>query len=445
VGTREDSAGDDWLCLATRPWLLLLCPVIPSLRSDFNARFRPEAYRNLRHSIDAIARTQVAFPIAETPCFLPQSLLDAMADIGADLTLQLLDDPAYLARSRAAIPERWRCADENAHPHFLTADFGLVRDADGSLAPRLVEMQAFPSVFGFQFAVSEEYRTAYALDPSLRYLFGDLDAEEYWKMLARTIVADHDPENVVLVDVDPPHQKTLPDFNITSDRLGIPVVDIAEIEPMDAASMSPGQRRRLGYRFGKKLIPIRRIYNRAIVDELVKKQVPLQFDYRESFDVEWAGHPNWYFHVSKFSIPFLDHPAVPPAFFLDQLDRDAAFRERFQANREGWILKPLFSFAGQGIRFAPSDEDLRAIPASERSSWLLQERVTFVPVIDTPFGLTQAEIRVLYVWPDRATLAPLIALVRLGRGAMMGVDHNRGQSWVGASAAFFSAQTFTPK
>lgn len=419
--------------------------MIPSLRSDFNARFRPEAYRNLRHSLDAIARTTVAFPIAETPCFFPHTLLDEMAGIGADLTLRLVDDPAYLARSRAAIPERWRCADENTHPHFLTADFGLVRNADGSLAPRLVEMQAFPSVFGFQFAASEEYRAAFGLDPSLRYLFGGLDESAYWKLLDRTIVAGHDPETVVLVDVDPLHQKTLPDFNITADRLGIPVVDVASLEPMDPASRSPGQMRRLGYRNGSRLIPIRRIYNRAIVDELVRKQVPLQFDYRESFDVEWAGHPNWYFHVSKFSIPFLDHPAVPAAFFLDQVDRDAVLRERFETNRDGWILKPLFSFAGQGIRFAPTDDDLASIPRAERSQWLLQERVTFVPVIETPFGPTQAEIRILYVWPDRATLTPLTSLVRLGRGAMMGVDHNRGQRWVGASAAFFAAQSFTPK
>ncbi len=419
--------------------------MIPSLRSDFNARFRPEAYRNLRHSLDAIARTHVAFPIAETPCFFPEDLLEEMARIGADLTLRLVNDPAYLARSLAAIPERWRCADQNTHPHFLTADFGLVRNADGALAPKLVELQAFPSVFGFQFAACEEYRIAFALDPSLQYLFGGLDQSAYWKLLARAIVAGHDPESVVLIDVDPANQKTLPDFHITADRLGIPIVDIADLQPIDAPSKSPGQLRRLAYPSGKKLVPIRRIYNRAIVDELLRRQVSLQFDYRESFDVEWAGHPNWYFHVSKFSIPFLDHPAVPRAFFLDQLYRNAELRDLFKANRDDWILKPLFSFAGQGIRFAPADADLAAIPAAQRSSYILQQRVTFVPVIDTPFGLTQAEIRILYVWPDRAALTPLTSLVRLGRGQMMGVDHNQGQAWVGASAAFFLTQTSTPK
>ena len=415
--------------------------MIPDLRHDFNTRFRPETFRAMLHSLDAIARIHVAFPVAETPCFFPASMLDEMSRIGIDLTLQLVNDPAYLARSLTAIPEAWRAADQNAHPHFLTADFGLVREPSGRLAPRLVEMQAFPSVFGFQWAVSEAYRSAFSLDPSLRYLLGGLDEAQFWKLLTRTIVAGHDPETVVLIDVDPAHQKTLPDFHITADRLGIRIVDIAALEVLDPAQNSPTHRPRLAYRNNGRLIPIRRIYNRAIVDELVRKQIPLPFDYRQSFDVEWAGHPNWYFHVSKFSIPFLDHPAVPPAVFLDDWFRNPASPNsknsaRLPTSRDHLILKPLYSFAGQGILFAPTDDQLAAIPPAQRPHYLLQERVTFVPIIQTPFGPTQAEIRILYVWPDGGQLTPLLSLVRLGRGQMMGVDHNKGQSWVGASAAY---------
>ena len=410
--------------------------MIPALRHDFNTRFRPETFRTMLHSLDAIARTHVAFPVAETPCFFPSSMLDEMARIGIDLTLQLVNDPAYLARSLAAIPEPWRAADQNAHPHFLTADFGLVREDTGRLAPRLVEMQAFPSVFGFQWAASEAWRSAFSLDPSLRYLLGNLDEAQFWKLLARTIVAGHDPETVVLIDVDPANQKTLPDFHITADRLGIRIVDIAALEILDAAPDSPHHLPRLGYRANGRLIPIRRIYNRAIVDELVRRQIPLQFDYRQPFDVEWAGHPNWYFHVSKFSLPWLDHPAVPPAVFLSDWF-NGKHRNRLPADLNDWILKPLYSFAGQGIHFAPTDEQLAAIPPGQRNQYLLQQRVSFEPVIDTPAGPTNAEIRILYVWPDHGDLTPLTCLVRLGRGKMMGVDHNRGQSWVGASSALF--------
>jgi len=411
--------------------------VIPELRQDFNARFRPEAFRSLLRGLDTMAHTHIAFPIAETPCFFPQSLLDEIAAIGIDLTLRLVGDPAYLAQSLAAIPEPWRAASQTAHPHFLTADFSLVREPDGRLAPRLVEMQAFPSVFGFQWALSEAYRSTFTMSPTLHYLFGGLDEPGFWKLLDRTIVAGHDPETVVLIDVDPAHQKTLPDFHITADRLGIGIADIAQIEPVEPPTSAPGQIRRLGYRSNGRLIPIRRIYNRAIVDELVRKRIALHFDYREPYDVEWAGHPNWYFHISKFSLPWLRHPAVPPAVFLDDWFGNPGVRDRLPADRNRWILKPLFSFAGQGIQFAPTDEQLAAIPLERRADYLLQERVTFVPVIDTPAGPTQAEIRILYVWPDLGDLTPLLSLVRLGRGTMMGVDHNQGQTWVGASAAFF--------
>jgi hypothetical protein len=421
--------------------------VIPALRQDFNTHFRPETFRTLLHGLDAVARTRVAFPIAETPCFFPRELLNEMAAIGADLTHQLLANPDYLARSLAAIPEPWRAANQNGHPHFLTADFGLVREPDGHLAPRLVEMQAFPSVFGFQWALSEAFRSAFSIPPTLDYLFNGLKETDFWHLLDRTIVAGHDPETVVLIDVDPTSQKTLPDFHITADRLGLRIVDIADLEPLSPDPAHPNRLPRLACRSGKRLIPIRRIYNRAIVEELVRKQIHLQFDYREPFDVEWAGHPNWYFHISKFSLPWLDHPAVPPAVFLSDFladHPDGPHRRRLPADRNRWILKPLFSFAGQGIQFAPSDEQLAAIPSARRGDYLLQERVSFEPVIDTPVGPTQAEVRILYVWPDHGQLTPLLSLVRLGRGQMMGVDHNRNQTWVGASAAFAPAEPSSP-
>jgi len=409
--------------------------VIQSLRQDFNSRFRPEIYRAFLRNLDACVRTHVSFRVAETPVFLPRELLNEMAVIGADLTHQLVDDPEYLAESRKAIPESWRAADETPHPHFMTVDFGLIREPNGRLAPRLVELQAFPSVYAYQFVLAENYRTAFALDPSLDIFLNGHTDSSFWKLMHRVIARGHHPENVVLTEVDPEHQKTLPDFRVTADRLGLRIVDIADLVPHDR----PGKLPRLCYRDGSRLVPIHRIYNRAIVDELIQKKVQLQFDYREHFDVEWAGHPNWYFHLSKFSIPYLDHPAVPPAVFLDDWFRGEG-RDRLPADREQWILKPLFSFAGKGIKFAPTDEDLAAIAPRYRHNYLLQQRVKFENVIDTPHGPTQPEIRILYLWPDGGKLEPVLPLIRLGRGKMMGVDHNRDLEWVGASAAFMPAK-----
>ena len=80
---------------------------------------------------------------------------------------------------------------------------------------------------------------------------------------------------------------------------------------------------------------------------------------------------------------------------------------------------------------------LRSIPDAQRRNYLLQERVQFAPVIQTPQGATQAEVRILYLWPEGKRMQPMISLVRMGRGLMMGVDHNRDKTWVGGSAGFF--------
>ncbi len=406
--------------------------MIESLRRDFNRRFQQETYRRMLHSLDACVRAHVSFRVAETPCFFPRNMLQGMGDIGAALTQQLVKSTAYLKASRAMIPPEYCAADETPHPHFMTADFGLVQDSNGKLSPKLVELQAFPSVFAYQFVLSEVYKAAYELDPSLEYLLGGHTESSFWKLMERVILRGHHPENVVLTEVEPQKQKTLPDFLVTAERLGIEVVDIAEL----TQEIQPGKPPRLCYRKGNKLVPIRRIYNRAIVDELIAKKIELPFDYRESFDVEWAGHPNWYFHISKFSLPWLDHPAVPPAVFLDDWMAGHG-REKLTADRESWILKPLFSFAGKGIEFAPSDELLASIPKTRRHEYLLQQRVNFASVIDTPHGMTQPEIRILYLWPDGGRLEPVLSLVRLGRGKMMGVDYNRDLEWVGGSAAFY--------
>jgi hypothetical protein len=242
------------------------------------------------------------------------------------------------------------------------------------------------------------------------------------------------------------HQKTRPDFEVTTQRLGISVVNITTLEPIG---------RKLHYRSRSGgLVPIHRIYNRAIVDELIARNIQLPFDLTREWDVEWAGHPNWYFLISKFSLPWLcrppdNHPVVPPAVFLHDFlqgpgrsaleDAGVPLPPRAGADTvyPDLLLKPLFSFAGKGIQFDPTQAQLESIPPPVRGEFLLQQRMNFVPTIETPHGLTQAEIRILYLWPDGGTLTPVISLVRLGRGKMMGVDHNKNQEWVGGSAAFF--------
>ena len=423
--------------------------MIPELRTRFNRDFTSADYASLLAMLERRCSVRIEYRVAETPIFVPLALLEEMAASGAELTLSLMGSPETLEAARQAIPAGYRVAGETAHPHFLTADFALVESEDGQLTPKLVEIQAFPSVYGYQVVLCSAYREVYRLPDTLGVFLSGLNEAGYWELLRRTILGGHDPENVVLTEVDPMHQKTRPDFEVTAQTLGIAVVDIASLE---AAGDKLYYRNAAGRR-----LPVHRIYNRAIVDELIARSIRLPFDLTHPWDVEWAGHPNWYFLISKFSLPWLSRPGaghwvVPPAVFAGDFLEGRGLADLAAAGVplpapsgpetvfDELLLKPLFSFAGKGIEFGPTQRRLEQIPAERRAEYLLQQKMSFVPLIATPRGMTQAEIRVLYLWPDGGKLTPALCLVRLGRGKMMGVDHNRNQEWVGASAAFFPTE-----
>ena len=394
--------------------------MIPSYRHAFNSNFTPEKYERLRREMTARCGMEVPFALCETPCFFPSALVEHMGEDGKSLIRQLAENPEYRARSEASIPSKFRVPNESPHPMFIQVDFGLVRDSAGELQPKLVELQAFPSLYAYQPVLAQAYIDVFGLDTNLRYFLSGLDSASYQRLLQDAIVARHDPANVVLMEVHPEEQKTRPDFLLTERLLGIRTVCITKIRK---------EGRRLFYEEDGKRVPIERIYNRTIVDELERKGVTLPFDFRDALDVEWAGHPNWYFRISKYSIPYLKHPSVPRTWFLDRLPE-------VPADLENFVLKPLYSFAGLGVVIAPSRAAIDAIPAAKRSEYILQERLNFTPVVGTPHGATKVELRIMYVWLDQ--LVPVLTIVRMGRGLMMGVDHNKNMKWVGSSAALVS-------
>jgi hypothetical protein len=320
-------------------------------------------------------------------------------------------------------------ANSESAPAFVQVDFGLVRDGH-RVEGRLVELQAFPSLYGFQAALGECYRREYGLGRSegLTPFLDGLDRDDYASLMRRALVGRHDHVNVVLMEIDPKRQKTAPDFNVTEDLWGVRAIDVNDV-------IVDG--RRLFYRRSGALTRITRIYNRVIPDEVERNNLTLPFDYRDDLDVEWLGAPDWYFRISKFSIPHIKHPWVPITVFLHDAVEDNGRLGAAYADRDRWLLKPLFSYAGGGIIFAPTDDQIAAIPETDRPAYILQERVTFTPVIETPHGATQAELRIMLV-RDGDTYRATLPLVRMGRGKMMGVDHNKGLDWVGASAAFMT-------
>ncbi len=393
--------------------------MIPALREEFNRNFTAAKYHSLLESLNRLSETQMQYRVSETPCFLPQSLVDQMSDYGRDLVLQLVNNPNYRKLSDVSVPAKYNVANESPRPMWVAVDFGLVRGHKGEVEPKLVELQGFPSLYGYQPTMAEQYAETYGLRKDLRVYLSGYDHDSYWQLIRKLIVADHDPENVILMEIDPQHQKTLPDFNITQRKLGIAVVDILSLKKRG---------KKLYYSKDGREIEVRRIYNRTIVDELERKHITLPFDLRDELDVEWAGHPNWYFRISKFSIPYLKHRCVPRTWFVDE-------NPVVPTDNQNYLLKPLYSFAGAGIKFAPTEADIEAIPAAQRHDYILQERMRFDPVIQTPHGATQMEIRMMYVWPEGGELTPVLPLIRMGRGMMMGVDHNKNLEWVGSSAA----------
>jgi hypothetical protein len=395
--------------------------MVPALREEFNRKYTPEEYQRFLGRLDAACGTHVGFRVSETPCFVPKALLDQMALYGRELISQLVDNPQYRRASDASVPAQYNVANESPLPMFVQVDFGLVRNASGELEPKLVELQAFPSLYGYQPLLAQEYIESYDLPPGLGVYLSGYRRDSYWSLMRELIVAGHDPENVILMEIDPEHQKTLPDFLVTQRELGIAIVDILSLKKRGT---------KLSYAKDGHEIEVRRIYNRCIVDELERKAVTLPFDLRDELDVEWAGHPNWYFRISKFSIPHLKHPCVPKTVFLDQV-------RAVPRDNQNYLLKPLYSFAGVGIKFAPTQADIDAISLDQRHNYILQERVYFEPVIQTPLGPTQMEIRMMFVWPEGGELTCVLPLVRMGRGMMMGVDHNRNLEWVGGAAALW--------
>jgi hypothetical protein len=391
-----------------------------SARKTYNAYFTEEKYHQFLADLNEGLREPIAFRVAETPVFLTEDFRDKLISAG-NAIVDIILQPDFKALTERAIPEKWRVANENDHPHFIALDFGVCKDEAGNIVPKLIELQGFPSLYGFQVNLADTYRENFEIPADQSVHFSGLDKQSYIALLKRTIVGDNDPEEVVLMDVNAPEQKTAVDFYLTQKYIGTPVVSLSDLE-------QDGDK--LFYKVNGGRKRIRRIYNRLIFDEiegdtnLFDKIV----DIRQSLDVEWITHPNWFYRVSKFTMPFLKGDYIPETQFLHQL-------KAIPSDLGNYVLKPLFSFAGQGVIIDVSKNDIQNI--KDPKNWILQQKVNYEPVVQAPDGGVKVEIRLLYLWPngdEKPTLA--INLARLSRGKMIGVRYNQNFDWVGGTIAF---------
>lgn len=395
--------------------------MIPSLRQRYNAAFTDARYAALTRELNRSMYWPVDFRVAESPLFLDEATTRALVDAAADITRQIVTSE-FRKHATNAVPKNLSVPHETEFPHFLCIDFALCSDADGHVLPQLIELQGFPTVACWQVLLTNAYRAHFPEIPKeFTPYFGGIDDERYLDELRSAIVGDCLPENVVLLEIEPEKQKTRIDFACTHSFLNVRPMCLSKVRQRG---------RQLVYFSGGREVPIQRIYNRVIFDELLRKP-----DFKPGFnlrddrvEVQWVSHPNWYFRISKHTLPFLKSRYVPDCRLVSELGT------AIPADLENYVLKPLYSFAGLGVDIAPTREKIAALP--NPAEWLLQRKVAYAPILQTPDGPAKAEVRLILAGDGTEMPKLLNQLVRLTKGAMHGVDFNKGKTWVGASAGF---------
>lgn len=389
----------------------------PKLRAEFNADFTPAKYAALLHCVNEATKWPADFRISETPIFMTREFTEEAVYAANEIAAQTTTS-AFRKHSASAIPPGLEVPNESKHPEFLIVDLAVC-EVEGRLTPRLIEMQAFPSLFAFQFLLLGCMRKAYpAIPKNWTSAFGGIRDEQYLDILRRTIIGNSKPENVILLEIEPDKQKTRIDFSATEVLLGIQSVCVTTIKKRN---------RELFYDHNGVETRIERIYNRVIFDELERRpDLKLPFSFQEELDVTWIAHPNWYYRISKHSLPFIKTEHTSPAFFADQ----------FPPGEEvtNYVLKPLYSFAGLGVEMDPTREKIAGL--TNPHQWILQKKVeyaSFVPTVDGP--KSKAELRMMFVWSEEGAPVLLNNLVRMSQGKMMGVNFNKDKTWVGSSIA----------
>jgi hypothetical protein len=396
--------------------------MIPEVRRQFNETFQEATYQRYLEELQAPYPEALDFRVAETPLFIPAYFRDKMLS-ACEHIIDVITAPSFLQKSEAAIPDNCRVPGEEKHPQCLVFDFGICEKSAGEYEPQLIEMQGFPSLFGYQRWHEEVTRRFFSIPEGFSTYLNGYDAESYVQFMREMIVGKHAPESVILLEIFPHQQKTRIDFYCTAHYTGISIVCLTELEQ---------EGRQLFYVKDGKRIRVERIYNRIIFDELQQQPEVIREKGKlllEELDVEWVPHPNWFYRISKHTLPFLQHPYVPATRFLSDV-------HPLPEDLDNYVLKPLFSFAGQGVIIDLKREDLLVI--TDPHNWILQRKVKYADVIPTPDGPAKAEIRLFYFWKE-GTPRPIAInnLARLSKGKMIGVRYNKDKTWVGGSLAYF--------
>ena len=396
--------------------------MVPSIRTAYNSNFTHAKYETFLQDLYSKHSGALDFRIAETPIFVDKAFKEKILS-ACESIVDVITGYNFKTLTSHAIPADVRVPNENDFSHFIAFDFGICENEKGELEPQLIEMQGFPTLFAYEVYIDIVTRRHFEIPNNYSAYLSNLNEDSYINLLRDIIVANHQPENVILLEIFPHQQKTRIDFYCTQDYLNIPVICLTEL-------IKEGKK--LYYEKDGKKIEVKRIYNRIIFDDLQQQTPEVQEKGKlliEDLDVEWVTHPNWFYRISKYTLPFIDHPYVPKTKFLNEINE-------IPTDLENYVLKPLFSFAGQGVVIDVIPEDIEKVQDPE--NWILQRKVKYADVIVTPNEPAKAEIRIFYFWKEGEE-RPIATnnLARLSKGKMIGVRYNKDKEWVGGSLAYF--------
>jgi hypothetical protein len=398
--------------------------MISKYRELFNAQFTDKKYQEFKDDIASDFNYLPTFRVAETPFFIANELKEQLIE-GCNEVIALIKQEDFKKLTDKALELNNKVPNEDEHTTFLAIDFGICEE-DGAIIPKLIEVQGFPSLYNYQFNLYEKFKNHYPFLNELTPFINDIEPQEYFDILEEAICNYHPKENVILLEIEPEKQNTKIDFYYCKRDIGIPIVCVTEL-------IKKGKQLFYKNDYGDEIL-VKRIYNRVIFDELdLRTDLKLNFHFSDDLDVEWAGHPNWFFRISKYILPFLKGKYFIETTLLSEL-------KEIPKDLENYVLKPLFSFSGTGVIFHVKKEDIEAVV--EKELYILQKKVNYSPIVQSPDGKVKAEVRVLCVWKKEDTTPTLLCnLVRLSRGEMIGVKFNKDKDWVGGTLGLFERQS----
>lgn len=390
-------------------------------RTFYNENFSDAQYQAFLQALEQEFPGAIAFRLAETPVFIPRDFLQQMLDC-CQYIIDQMQGQDFIQKTQASIPPAEFRVEDHTHCHTLIFDFAVCADSKGEWTPKLIELQGFPSLFAFQAWFPEIMKEHLPVPAGYTQYLSGLNRESYLALLRQTILGTHPANEVVLLEIKPEEQKTKIDFYCTQLFTGIKSICVSDLK-------ADGNRLYYEDETGKNWI--RRIYNRVIMDEFhaVKDSFASPIiDLFGDYQVEWVPHPNWFYRLSKYTMPLLNHPAIPHSVFVSDL-------KEIPTDLSSYVLKPLFSFAGQGVVIDVTQEDVAGI--ENPGHWILQEKVDYADAIPTPDGPAKVEIRLMYLWPETEEKpVPAINLARISKGKMIGTRYNLHKTWVGGSVGF---------